>query len=308
VDQGTPVDRTDSLGWTALHWAVAQSQIDTARLLLDRAADPDAPDGVGMTPLHWAAMLGRTESVSLLLGRGADRDVRSRYGTTALHEAAHPEVAKVLLEAGADPGSVDDQGRTTLHVARNADMARFLIEHGADIRVRAQNDRTAIEVVVFDRAEASGLSFYTGRSSVRLRGDRARFEIQARNVSICEIKDLALVVQSPAAQALVHPRKVLSLAPGEMRDIVIDLQRRPETPEGEHPIDIQVALGRALAGRLDLLVDTRRAELPTDRGMIRLGEGLVRPTGPPGVRYLPFLAVPLIAFGSWLWIRFRRRR
>ena len=308
IDEGAPVDRTDEQGWTALHWAVFGGRSEAAGLLLDRAADPDAGDRVGMTPLHWAAMLGRTAMVAPLLGRGARPVTRSQYGTTPLHEAAHPEVTRTLLESGAELGALDDQGRTPLHVARNAETARFLIESGSDIRIRAKNGRTAIEVIVFDQAEASGLSFYTGRSSVRLKGDSARFEIWARNVSICEIEDLALVVQSLAARALVHPRKLSRLYPGQLRRIAIELLRRPEVAEGEHPIDIQVALGRALAGRLELVVDTRRELLPTDRGMIRLGKGSVRPAGPPGVRYLPFLAVPLIAVAYWLWLRTRRRR
>ncbi len=308
VDRGETSDQADEQGWTALHWAVFGAEARTAGLLLDRAADPNARDRIGMTPLHWAAMLGRTALVAPLLGRGARPLMRSRYGTTPLHEAAHPEVARALIEAGADLAAVDDQGRTPLHLARNAEMARYLIEAGADIRIRAHNGRTAIEVIAFDQAEASGLSFYTGRSSVRLKGDRVRFEIWARNVSICEIENLALVVTSPAARALVHPRKLSRLSPGEMQRIGIELGRRPEVAEGEHPVDIQVALGRARVGRLELVVDTRRAELPIDRGMIRLGKGSVRPAGPAGVRYLPFLAVPFLALAYWLWSRLRRRR
>jgi len=55
-------------GWTPLHWAAYSGQLQAARLLLDRGADPKARDAFGFTPLHYAA---EKELVDLLLDRGA---------------------------------------------------------------------------------------------------------------------------------------------------------------------------------------------------------------------------------------------
>jgi len=306
VDRGTAVDEVDELGWTALHWAAEAGRVEAVASLLDRAADPNASDGIGMTPLHWAAMLGRAEVVELLLSRGARVDSRNRYGMTPLHYAANRHVVDALIGGGADVRAIDGQGRSPLHTVRNGEVARALLEAGADVRIRAAHGRTAFESMVVDEIKEKGLVFIFENSTIRLRGDRVRFSVAALNVSICEIRELALVVRSPAAWALVRPRKLSRLAPGEMKNIAIDFDRRPEAAEAKHPVDIQIALGRTGAGDLKLNIDTRKRELPTDRGIIRLGKGVLRPASRPGVKYLPFLAIPLILIAYWFWRRFRK--
>jgi ankyrin repeat protein len=91
-------------GWTPLHLAAFFGQIDAARLLLDRGADPTAVSNNGLrnTPLH-AAVAGK-----------------------------HQDVALLLLERGADPGSQDAGGFTAAAIASENELHRVV----AQIRVQ----------------------------------------------------------------------------------------------------------------------------------------------------------------------------
>jgi ankyrin repeat protein len=58
-------------GTRALMIAAAQGHVDTVRALLDAGADVNAADVTGWTPLHAAAYNGDLQIVKLLLGHGA---------------------------------------------------------------------------------------------------------------------------------------------------------------------------------------------------------------------------------------------
>ena len=59
--------------WTPLHELIQKNDSpDGVKLLLDNNADIDMRCGVGYTALHSAAMHGRPRSARVLLERGAD--------------------------------------------------------------------------------------------------------------------------------------------------------------------------------------------------------------------------------------------
>lgn len=100
---------------TPLHWATRCGQLETARLLLDRSADPEAREERGWTPMHWAAF-------------GYPIHERSSRGAVSF------EIAKLLLRHGAKPDPAANDGKSPLDLldrSRNWDkpaLARLLRE------------------------------------------------------------------------------------------------------------------------------------------------------------------------------------
>lgn len=84
LDNGAGINQPDpAFGLTPLGWAAAAGQLESARLLLDRGADPNVRAQDGSAPLHTAAFFGRADLVGILLARGADADARTSEGLTA---------------------------------------------------------------------------------------------------------------------------------------------------------------------------------------------------------------------------------
>jgi ankyrin repeat protein len=64
--EGADVDAAQADGTRPLHWAAFQSDVASARLLLEAGADPELRTATGMTPLLLAAENGNAESVEAL--------------------------------------------------------------------------------------------------------------------------------------------------------------------------------------------------------------------------------------------------
>ena len=100
VDPDPPA-RNDA-GMRPLHSAAATGgagDAEVAQLLLDAGADANARQHGGYTPLHAAAHNGNVELVDLLLARGADASLTTDDGQTAADLAAaggHPDLAARL--------------------------------------------------------------------------------------------------------------------------------------------------------------------------------------------------------------------
>src|SRR4051794_6818440 len=60
-------------GWTALHTAARDGNLEAVRQLLAAGADPNAREaGDNTTPLHWAAAASHLDIVRALVDAGAD--------------------------------------------------------------------------------------------------------------------------------------------------------------------------------------------------------------------------------------------
>ncbi|WP_171052699.1 ankyrin repeat domain-containing protein [Ruegeria sediminis] len=118
LDNGAPVDEPGVA--SPLHFAIMSGHHETARILLERGADPNADSALG-TPLMVAAGRDRTEILALLLAHDADPNVvGGREDRTPLHTAAFSgaaEAVQVLLASGADPLARAKFGDTALHLA-----------------------------------------------------------------------------------------------------------------------------------------------------------------------------------------------
>ncbi|XP_063542079.1 protein fem-1 homolog A-A-like [Cydia strobilella] len=80
IDHGAEVDATDMQHKTALHYAIQEHRLETARLLLARGADPRLTSRAGDDALRTAALKGASQVVALLAAR-------VRYGPSRLADA-----------------------------------------------------------------------------------------------------------------------------------------------------------------------------------------------------------------------------
>jgi ankyrin repeat protein len=105
-----------SSGDSSLHIAVIFSQLESARLLIEKGADISARDVHGRTPLHFT-YCGSSEMVLALVEHGADVHATDRMGRTALHYAARDldiSVISCLVELGSDINAKDASGWSPL--------------------------------------------------------------------------------------------------------------------------------------------------------------------------------------------------
>ena len=174
------INTTDSLGRTALFWAVICDHVNHVQLLLSYDADPNAKDTRGYTPVDFI----RGPSVcKLLLAAGAKNNVNPQnYHHSSLHEqviengcaevmtlfaaadfdidikdhdhetpllnaiyAGHTTVVKRLIELGADVNAANVSSHdSALHFAANFDrpeILRLLLDASADYTALDRNGR-----------------------------------------------------------------------------------------------------------------------------------------------------------------------
>ena len=163
---------------TLLHVAASTGDLDFARMLLERGADPNFRKDDGQTPVFFAATYGHAAMVELLASQGARMDVKDADGLTALAWAirvGHMDVARVLHRLGVPvdifsasalglkewvnqflaqhPDAVKalgpDDGCTPLHYAAgggDAPTTALLLEKGADIRAHTTSGLTPLHV------------------------------------------------------------------------------------------------------------------------------------------------------------------
>jgi hypothetical protein len=110
LEAGADVNGQDTLGNTALMYALWWDRKNLARSLLDRGADVNLANHRGETPLMQAIRRVSGEAVNLpvivewLLDAGADVNPRNRRGDTALRLAIQrddPRIIRMLKQAGA---------------------------------------------------------------------------------------------------------------------------------------------------------------------------------------------------------------
>jgi len=166
----TDVTQLDYHGWTPLHHAAKEGELDTVRALIECGADVTARTCDGLSPLQVAAMHGHADVAAMLVARGADINGQDRHRMNwdwyvahcslgdplflegpcmcqrdgrggdyrPVHMAAshgHTQMVQRLLALGADIGPQPFRDVTPLHIAANcgdAEMVRLLIAHGAD--------------------------------------------------------------------------------------------------------------------------------------------------------------------------------
>jgi ankyrin repeat protein len=116
-------------------------QVETARLLLERGANPALTNNGDDNALHCAAAGGDEALVRLILSTGrVNIEARNNDDDTALHRAVSSRsglgAIRALLDAGADLNALDWSGRTPLRRALDSgqeDVAELLRERGGQM-------------------------------------------------------------------------------------------------------------------------------------------------------------------------------
>lgn len=141
IAKGADVNATEpSQHQTALMWAAAERHPDVVRTLIEHGADLRARTRKGFTALHFAAREGDLESAQLLLVAGVDVNIRSQSDTVATPPSrgdgaargGGPRVGGPSYEMTVSAGSTPLLVAT---VRSQVPLALFLLEHGADPNV-----------------------------------------------------------------------------------------------------------------------------------------------------------------------------
>lgn len=104
-------------GWTALHFALQNKDLEIACMILEYSPDANAAILGGTRALHLAALAGMKSVAELLLDRGAEIEAVESGGLTALRvavQAGELDTVKMLVERGARTDVVDGPRRHTL--------------------------------------------------------------------------------------------------------------------------------------------------------------------------------------------------
>lgn len=143
---GAEVNARSKKGSTALHFAVQQNDLETARLLLAAGADTEATMSVRQIDGFTLGLVETLDGVTPLLLAIADcrRDGPEYNGSTVPHPLAitcpgSEDLGLLLLQHGAQANKADGSGISALHQAVHAGMPRLakaLLEHGADVNAR----------------------------------------------------------------------------------------------------------------------------------------------------------------------------
>lgn len=126
---------------TPLFRAVMSNNTVEAKRLLSVGAAPDEKvfGPTGFTPIHFAIINGNLEVFRALVAKGANPNALDRQGNTTLMWAAANETGSTalveeLLKLGADPNARNQQGETVLDWARrrgNTPVLQALLKAGA---------------------------------------------------------------------------------------------------------------------------------------------------------------------------------
>ncbi|XP_053708426.1 caskin-1 isoform X8 [Synchiropus splendidus] len=114
------VNFQDTDGFSPLHHASLNGNLELINLLLESQAAVDIRDQKGMRPLHYAAWQGKAEPMKMLLKSGSSVNGQSDEGQIPLHLAAqhgHYDVSEMLLQHQSNPCIVDNNGKTPLDLA-----------------------------------------------------------------------------------------------------------------------------------------------------------------------------------------------
>ena len=99
LEHGSTVSARDRMGFSALHFAVQNANMDLIKTLLDAGADINQKNGFGNAPLMVANPVTHPEELyKLLLSYGADPNLKNDYGMTVKDLCgAYPHIMNIIF-------------------------------------------------------------------------------------------------------------------------------------------------------------------------------------------------------------------
>ena len=112
--------------------ASKRGDIEQVTLLLEQGVDVNIKNEHGFTSLHLACWEKQLEIVKILLKAGANMSVQTEQGNAPLHIISwkeHPEIVKLLLEAGANTQIMNNDGQKPKNCTRNEEIRNLFEEY-----------------------------------------------------------------------------------------------------------------------------------------------------------------------------------
>jgi uncharacterized protein len=173
IQEKTNVNATAADGYTALHWAAYNDDVETGALLIRGGANVMAANRYGVTPLSLACTNGSADMAGLLLKSKADPNSILGEGETALMTAARSgnvELVKLLISHGANVNAKETwRGQTALMWAAaegHVPVIDALHAAGAEINARSKNGFTPFLFAVRQGQAAAAATLLKAGASV----------------------------------------------------------------------------------------------------------------------------------------------
>lgn len=137
--------------------SVAEEEIETTRLLIEKGANVDEIERLGMTPLHFAVTTDNIALVQLLLEQGAQIDAQDAAGNSPLFHAIEENrlaMTNFLLEQGANVNSIRPGKLSPLDNAirkGNIEMVKLLVKKGARINIIDSTQISYLEYALYQK-------------------------------------------------------------------------------------------------------------------------------------------------------------
>jgi uncharacterized protein len=188
LDNGAPIDCCEAKsGLRSIHVAAKEGCFRGLAVLATNGADVNSTDSVGNTALHWAVLGSHSAGpyiANMIREFGADVNAKNIYGENALHIAVRRcagDDVSALLDFGSDVDARDELGRTPVMLACGASPAKGTSvednDNGGSVKRKRHLPSNIVQMLVERGASVSLLS---------VRGMRAlHFASLSGHVSIC---------------------------------------------------------------------------------------------------------------------------
>ena len=152
IEQGVDVNHCDKTGYTAVHNAAQEGNLDVLKLLKESGANIHAQTETGDNVIMSASLgTGDCDTVKWLIEQRVDVNQCDKTGYTAVHCAAQKgnlDVLKLLKESGANIHAQTESGDNVIMLASpgtgDCDTVKWLIEQGVDVNHCNKTGYTAV--------------------------------------------------------------------------------------------------------------------------------------------------------------------